>query len=91
MQETRVRFRGREASLEKEMATHYSVLAWRIPWTGETARLQSTGSQKSDTTEQLSPCTPWTRRENKTAESNSQRTEVLHISDTEYKTGMSSV
>ena len=32
--------------LEKEMATHFSILAWRIPWTEELGRLQSTGSQR---------------------------------------------
>ena len=37
--------------LEKEMATHSSIRAWRIPWTEETGRLQSVGSQESDTTE----------------------------------------
>ena len=37
--------------VEKEMTTHSSILAWRIPWTEEPARLQSMGSQKSDTTE----------------------------------------
>ena len=47
MQETRVRFRGREAPLGKEMATHSSVLAWKIPWIEEPGRLQSRGSQKS--------------------------------------------
>ena len=36
--------------LEKEMAIHSSILAWRIPWTEEPRRLQSTGSQESDTT-----------------------------------------
>ena len=35
MRETRVRSLGREDPLEKEMATHSSILAWRIPWTGE--------------------------------------------------------
>ena len=41
-------------SLEKEMATHSSTLAWKIPWTEEPGRLQSMGSQKeSNTTEQL--------------------------------------
>ena len=40
--------------VEKEMATHSSVLAWRIPWTEEPGRLQSVGWQESDTTEQLS-------------------------------------
>ena len=40
-------------ALEKEMATHSSVLAWRIPWTEEPNRLQSIGSQESDTTQRL--------------------------------------
>ena len=39
---------------EKEMATHSSVLAWRIPWTEEPGRLQPIGLQESDTTDQLS-------------------------------------
>ena len=51
MQETRIRFLGWEDPLEKEMATHSSVLAWRIPWIEEPGRLQSMGSQESDTTE----------------------------------------
>ena len=46
MQETPVRFLGREDSLEKEMPTHSSILAWRIPWTEETVKLQPMGSQK---------------------------------------------
>ena len=46
MWETRVRSLGREDSLEKEMAPHFSVLAWRIPWTENPGRLQSTGSQR---------------------------------------------
>ena len=46
MRETRVRFLGREDPLEKEMATHSSILAWRIPWTEEPGGLQSTGSQR---------------------------------------------
>ena len=50
MQETWVRFLGGEDSLEKEMATHSSILAWRIPWTEEPGWLQSMGSQESDTT-----------------------------------------
>ena len=41
------------ARLEKEMATHSSILAWRIPWTEEPGGLQSTGRKKSDTTERL--------------------------------------
>ena len=42
----RVRPLGREVPLEKEMATHSSILAWRIPWMEEPARLQSMGSQR---------------------------------------------
>ena len=45
MQETWVRSLGREDPLEKEMATHSGILAWRIPWTEELGRLQSTVSQ----------------------------------------------
>ena len=50
VQETWVRFLGREDPLEKEMATHSSIPAWRIPWTEEPGRLQSMGSQESDMT-----------------------------------------
>ena len=46
MQETWVRFLGREDPLEKEMATHSSILAWRTPWTQEPGGLQSTGLQR---------------------------------------------
>ena len=46
MWETLVRSLGREDPLEKEMATHSSTLAWKIPWTEEPSRLQSTGSQR---------------------------------------------
>ena len=53
MQETWVRSLSREDPLEKEMATHSSILAWRIPWTEEPGGLQSTGSKESDTTERL--------------------------------------
>ena len=53
MGETRVRPLGREDPLEKEMATHSSILAWRIPWTEEPVKLQSEELQESDTTEQL--------------------------------------
>ena len=53
MQKTRVRSLGREDPLEKEMVTHSSILAWRIPWMEKPGRLQSTGSQESDTTERL--------------------------------------
>ena len=52
MRETRVRSLGREDPVEKKMATHSSILAWKIPWTEDPGRLQSMGSQK-DTTEQL--------------------------------------
>ena len=54
MLETGVGFRGWEDPLEKGMATHSSILAWRIPWTEEPGGLQSMGSQESDTTERLS-------------------------------------
>ena len=37
---------GRKDPLEKEMATHSSILAWKIPWKEEPGRLQSTGSQR---------------------------------------------
>ena len=46
MRETRVQSLGREDLLDKEMATHSSVLAWRIPWMEEPGRLQSMGSQR---------------------------------------------
>ena len=46
VQETWVRSLGWEDPLEKEMATHSSILAWEIPWTEEPGGLQSTGSQR---------------------------------------------
>ena len=46
MQETQVQSLGREDPLEKGMATHSSILAWRILWAEEAGRLQSTGSQR---------------------------------------------
>ena len=46
MQETRVQSLGKEDPLEKGMAIHSSILAWKIPWTEETGGLQSTGSQR---------------------------------------------
>ena len=46
MQETWVRSLGWEDPLEKEMATHSSILAWKIPWTEEPCRLQSMGPQR---------------------------------------------
>ena len=45
MQETGVRSLGGEDPLEEDMATYFSVLAWRIPWTEEPRKLQSIGSQ----------------------------------------------
>ena len=50
MQGTRVQFLGPEDPLEKEMATHSTVLAWKVPWTEDPGGPQSTGSQESDTT-----------------------------------------
>ena len=47
MQETWIQSLGWKDPLEKEMATHSSILAWEIPWTEEPDRLQSMGSQKS--------------------------------------------
>ena len=46
MWETRVQSLGREDLLEKEMATHSSILAWKIPWTEEPGGLQSMGTQR---------------------------------------------
>ena len=46
-QETQVRSLSGEDPLEKGMATHSSILAWRIPWMEETGRLQSTGSKRT--------------------------------------------
>ena len=51
MQETWVQFLGWEDALEKEMATHSSILALKIPWTEEPGGLQSMGLQESDMTE----------------------------------------
>ena len=53
MWETWVRSLGWEDPLEKEMATHSSILAWRILWTEELGGLQSTGGKESDATERL--------------------------------------
>ena len=51
--ETWVRSLGREDPLEKEMATHSRILAWRIPWTEELGGLQSMDGKELDTTERL--------------------------------------
>ena len=46
IQETKVRSLGQEDPLEKEMATHFSILAWKISWSEEPDRLQSMGLQR---------------------------------------------
>ena len=46
MRETRVQSLGQKDLLEKEMATHSNILAWKVPWTEEPGRLQSMGSQR---------------------------------------------
>jgi len=46
-QETQVQSLGREDPLKKEMATHSSIVAWKIPWTEEPGGLQSMGSKKT--------------------------------------------
>ena len=60
MQEIQVSFLGQEDPLEKGMATHSSILAWRIPWTEEPGRLQFMGCKESDTIVRLTlfprPC-----------------------------------
>ena len=50
MQETWVQFLGQEDPLQKEMATHSTILAWRIPWTEKPGGLQSMGLQELDMT-----------------------------------------
>ena len=50
VQETLVRSLVQEDPLEKEMATHSCILAWRLPWTEQPGGLQSMGSQESNTT-----------------------------------------
>ena len=53
MVKTWVQSLGQEDPLEKEMATHSSILIWEIPWTEEPGRLQSWGRKELDTTERL--------------------------------------
>ena len=53
MWETRVRSLGWDDHLEKEMATHSSILAWKIPWMKEIVGYSPRGRKESDTTEQL--------------------------------------
>ena len=57
-QETWVRSLGQEDPLEKEMATHSSTIAWRIPWTEETGSYNSWGHKESDMTEWLTLSQP---------------------------------
>ena len=52
-QETQIRAPGREDPLKWQVATHSSILGWKIPWTEEPGKLQSMGSQQLDTTERL--------------------------------------
>ena len=52
-QENQVRSLGQEDSLEKGMATHSSILAWKLPWTEEPGELRSRGRRESDMTERL--------------------------------------
>ena len=53
MQVAQVQFLSPEDPLEKEVATHSSILAWKIPWTEEPGGLQAMGSKESDMTERL--------------------------------------
>ena len=53
IRETQVQSLGQEDLLEKEMATHSSIIAWKVPWMEEPGRLQSIGLQESDTIERL--------------------------------------
>ena len=54
MQEMLVQSLGQEDPLQEEMATHSSILTWKLPWTGEISGLQSMGSQGVGHTEHLS-------------------------------------
>ena len=57
-QETRVQSLGQEDPLEEEMATHFSILAWKIPWTEDPGKLQSRGLQRirCDLATEHAPC-----------------------------------
>ena len=62
MQETQVQLLGQEEPLEKGMAIHSSILAWRIPWTEEPGGHSPWDHRESDTTEQLTvPTAPLKR------------------------------
>ena len=60
IQETQTQYLGQEDPLEKGMATHSSILAWKTPQTEERGRLQSMGCKESDTTEVPITFTYWT-------------------------------
>ena len=79
MWETRVQSLGQEDLLQKDMATHSSILAWKIPWTEEPGRLQSIGSQSrtqlNDFTHSLTHSTPFELR--KVSSGPDLHTEVL--------------
>ena len=60
--ETQVRSLGREDPLEKRMTTHFSILAWRVPWTEEPGRQQSWGHKELDTIEHVHSLTFYPRR-----------------------------
>ena len=60
MRETQIQSLGQEDPLEKEMAIHSSILAWEILWTGEPCRLQSKGSQRDTTYNNVIILTPKT-------------------------------
>ena len=61
MQETQVRSLGWEDPLEREMATHSSNLAWKIPWIEEPGRYSPWGHKESDTTERLHFLPSWSQ------------------------------
>ena len=66
MQETQVRCLGREDPLEEGMATHSSILAWRMPWAEEPGGLQPIGLQSQTRLKQLSTHTQGTREQENT-------------------------
>ena len=60
-QETQVQSLGQEVPLEKEIATHSSILSWRIPWTEEPGALYSMGSQRVRHDQATNTFTFWTK------------------------------
>ena len=62
MQETQVWSLGGEDLLEKEIATHFSILAWKIPWTEEPGRLESWGHKESDMSKQQTKLADYIKR-----------------------------